>query len=106
MVVARRAASVLIWGAVLIAVTLVLRASRGDIDQAHVVLVYLLAVLGGSVSGGRILGLPIACPAFALIDFFFQLPYDRLTVRKALERATLVSLLLTAVVATRLLELV
>src|SRR5437879_7475724 len=77
MVVARRAASVLVWGAVLIAVTLVLRASRGDIDQAHVVLVYLLAVLGGSVSGGRVLGLTIACTAFVLIDFFFQLPYDR-----------------------------
>ena len=106
MVVARRAGSVLIWGAVLIAVTLVLRASRGDIDQAHVVLVYLLAVLGGSVSGGRVLGLTIACTAFVLIDFFFQLPYDRLTVSKTLDWVTLVSFLVTAVVATQLLELV
>src|SRR5260370_39127082 len=102
MVVARRAASVLIWGAVLIAVTLVLRASRADIGQAHVVLVYLLAVLGGSASGGRILGLTIPCTAFVLIDFFFQPPYDRLTVPKTRDWVSLVSSPVTAAIATPL----
>lgn len=101
-----RAVSVVIWTAVLIVVTVVLRLARGDTDQAHVVLAYLLVVLGGSVSGGRALGFTLACAAFLLIDFFFQLPYDNLTVNKALDWVILVSFLVTAVVATQLLELV
>ena len=102
----KRLVAVLLWSAVLVAVTLVLRATRGDTDQAHVVLAYLLVVLGGSVSGGRALGLTLACAAFLLIDFFFQLPYDRLAVAKALDWVILVSFLVTAIVATQLLELV
>jgi hypothetical protein len=31
----------------------VLVAVRGDLDQAHVTLIYLVMVLGGSASGGR-----------------------------------------------------
>ncbi|MFI5207847.1 MAG: ATP-binding protein [Gemmatimonadales bacterium] len=95
----------LVWGTVLVVVTLVLRLGRADIDQAHVVLAYLLVVLGGSVSGGRTLGLALACAAFLLIDFFFQLPFDRLTVGKPLDWVILISFLVTAVVATQLLAM-
>jgi two-component system sensor histidine kinase KdpD len=101
----RQAGPALLWGTVLIAVTLVLRAGRGDADQAHVVLAYLLVVLGGSVSGGRTLGLGLACTAFLLIDFFFQLPFDRLTVGKPLDWIILLSFLVTAIVATQLVTL-
>jgi two-component system sensor histidine kinase KdpD len=78
---------------------------RGDIEQAHVVLAYLLVVLGGSVSGGRTLGLVIACTSFLMIDFFFQVPFDRLTVGKPLDSVILLSFLVTAIVATQLLTL-
>jgi len=104
--ISARAVSVVIWTAVLIAVTVVLRANRSDTDQAHVVLAYLLVVLGGSVSGGRALGFSLAFAAFLLIDFFFQLPYDSLTVNKALDWVILVSFLVTAIVATQLLALI
>ena len=79
----KRAVSVLVWSAVLVVATVVLRATRGDTDQAHVVLAYLLVVLGGSVSSGRALGLTLAAAALLLINFFFQLPYDLLAHREA-----------------------
>lgn len=101
----RRLEPVLVWTAVLVAVTVVMRAARGDPDQAHVALAYLLVVLGGSMSGGRGLGLALACAAFLLLDFFFQLPYDRLTVGKPLDWIILLSFLVTAIVATQLLAL-
>lgn len=93
------------WTVVLGGVTLALRLLRGDIDQAHVVLPYLLVVLGGSVSGGRSLGLALACVSFLLIDFFFQFPYDLLTVAKPLDWVILSSFLVTSIVATQLLTL-
>jgi K+-sensing histidine kinase KdpD len=92
----------LVWTGVLVVVTVVLRAARGDPDQAHAVLTYLLVVLGGSVSGGRWLGVGLAGASFFLIDFFFQLPYDRLTVSKPLDLVILFSFLVTAIVATQL----
>ena len=101
----RRLEPALAWTAVLLAVTLVMRATRGDTDQAHVVLTYLLVVLGASISGGRGLGLALACAAFVLIDFFFQLPYDMVTVSKPLDWVILLSFLVTALVATQLLAL-
>ena len=102
----KRAVSVLVWSAMLVVATVVLRATRGDTDQAHVVLAYLLVVLGGSVSGGRALGLTLAAAALLLINFFFQLPYDLLAVNKALDWVILVSFMVTAIVATQLLALV
>ena len=99
----RRFWPVPVWTAVLIVVTLAMRALRGDADQAHVVLAYLLVVLGGSVSGGRNLGLMLAFAAFILIDLFFQLPYGEITVSKPLDWVILFSFLITSLVATQLL---
>src|SRR6202040_981024 len=51
-----RPGSWLFWSATLLAVTLALvsvRGDLGDLGQAHVTLIYLLVVLGGSASGGR-----------------------------------------------------
>ncbi|MGE5761179.1 MAG: ATP-binding protein [Gemmatimonadota bacterium] len=93
----------LLWSAMLVAVTIVMHATRAETDQAHVVLVYLLVVLGGSSSGGRGLGLALACAAFVLIDFFFQEPFDRFTVAKPLDWTILVSFIVTSLVATHLL---
>ncbi len=67
------------------------------------VLADLLVVLGGSVSGGRNLGLMLAFAAFILIDLFFQLPYGEITVSKPLDWVILFSFLITSLVATQLL---
>lgn len=104
MIAARRLESALVWSAILAGVTLVLHWSREDIDQAHVVLTYLLIVLGGAVSGGRQLGFALGVAAFLLIDFYFQLPYDQLTVGKPLDWVVLLSFLVTAVVVAQLLS--
>lgn len=89
--------------AALVAVTVVCRALRGTLDQAQVVLLYLLVVLGGSARGGRALGLTLAALCFGLIDYFFQAPFDTLAVGKGLDWVALLAFLTTAVVATNLL---
>ena len=42
-------------------VTVLLVQMRDGLDQVHVVLVYLLLILGASTSGGRLLAFPLAC---------------------------------------------
>jgi two-component system sensor histidine kinase KdpD len=99
----RRALPWIAWNVVLVAVTLMLLAFRGQFDQAHVTLVYLLLVLLGSASGGRGLGILLAFTCFLLIDYLFQTPYGTLSVDKGLDWLVLLTFLLTAVVATQLL---
>ena len=77
--------------------------ARGDIEQVHVVLVYLLIVLGASVMGGRPFGFVLAALAFGAIDYWFQLPYNEIAVAKPLDWLVLIAFLLTAVVTTQLL---
>ncbi|HYL05588.1 MAG TPA: DUF4118 domain-containing protein, partial [Thermoanaerobaculia bacterium] len=98
-----RPGSWLFWAATLIAVTVALVSVRGDLDQAHVTLIYMLVVLGGSASGGRALGFTLACACFLLIDYFLQTPYDTLSVDKPLDWLVLLAFLVTATVATQLL---
>jgi len=98
-----RPGSWLFWTATLVAVTVALVSVRGNIDQAHVALIYLLVVLGGSAGGGRALGFTLACACFLLIDYFLQTPYDTLSVDKPLDWLVLLAFLVTATVATQLL---
>jgi two-component system sensor histidine kinase KdpD len=98
-----RPGSWLFWAATLVAVTVALVWVRGDLDQAHVTLIYMLVVLGGSASGGRALGFSLACACFLLIDYFLQTPYDTLSVDKPLDWLVLLAFLVTATVATQLL---
>ncbi len=95
--------SAAVWSAVLVAVTIVFKETRGDPNTAHVILAYLLIVLGGSASGGRVVGFSLACISFLVIDFFFQVPYDHFSVDKPLDWVVLVAFLITAGVATQLL---
>ena len=73
----------LLWGGILASTTALLVLLRTDLDQSHAVLTLLLVVLGGSVAGGRMLGFALACASFALIDYFFQPPFDRLSINPA-----------------------
>jgi K+-sensing histidine kinase KdpD len=91
------------WLAALGLVTAALIRIRVNIDQVHVVLVYLLIVLGASVTGGRPLGFTLAALAFGAIDYWFQLPYDEIAVAKPLDWLVLIAFLVTAVVTTQLL---
>ncbi|HUK22309.1 MAG TPA: ATP-binding protein [Gemmatimonadales bacterium] len=95
------------WCVVFVIATIVLRWDREHVNQAHVVLVYLLLVLGGSVSGGRALGLTLTAAGLLVIDYYFQLPYDALTidVAKPLDALVLLAFLTTAFVTTALLSL-
>ncbi|HEX6535350.1 MAG TPA: ATP-binding protein [Gemmatimonadaceae bacterium] len=93
----------LFWTAALILVTAGMIVVRGALDQAHVALIYLLVVLGASASGGRGVGVVLACAGFALIDYFFQPPFATLTVGKRPDWLVLIAFLATATVATQLL---
>ncbi|PYP14169.1 MAG: hypothetical protein DMD52_14455 [Gemmatimonadetes bacterium] len=92
-----------VWVTVCVTATVVLRERRDGVDTVHAVLTYLLVILGGSVSGGRPLGLALTLAGFLLIDYFFQLPYDTLSVSKPLDWIVLLAFLTTAVVTTHLL---
>ncbi len=87
----------------MIAATAVMIQLRDRIDQVHVVLVYLLIILGASTGGGRLLAFPLAGVGFLLIDYYFQRPYGQISSDKPLDWLALVSYLLTAGVATHLL---
>lgn len=93
----------ILWTSLLALVTVLMIAMRDRIDQAHVILVYLLVVLGASASGGRIVGIPLACVGFLLIDLYFQPPYGKLADGKAVDFVALTAFLVTAFVATHLL---
>ena len=90
------------WAAGFVVVTAVLRAFRASVDTIPPVLIYLMMILGGSVAGGRPLGFTLMLVGFLSIDFFFQAPYDRLSVGKPLDWLVLVSFLTTAAVTTHL----
>lgn len=99
----RRSLGSVFWLLMLAATTAVLLWLRRDIEQSHVVLTLLLVVIGGSVAGGRALGFAMACMAFALIDYFFQAPFDQMSVSKPLDWVVLIAFLAIAGAATDLL---
>jgi len=81
------------WLAVLGVGTVAMYSVQARIDQAHVVLLYLLIVLGASASGGRALGLTVAVVAFILIDYLFQPPYNEFAIGKPLDWLVLLAFL-------------
>jgi two-component system sensor histidine kinase KdpD len=93
----------LVWMIVLAGGTVAMYSVQARIDQAHVVLLYLLIVLGASASGGRALGFTLAFLAFFLIDYLFQPPYNQFAIGKPLDWLVLIAFLTTAIVATQLL---
>jgi len=92
----------LLWGVIYVVATVVMRSAREETGDAHVALLYLLIVLGGSAAGGRALGFALACAGFLAIDYFFQLPYDRFSVAKPLDWSALLVFLATSAVTSEL----
>jgi two-component system, OmpR family, sensor histidine kinase KdpD len=99
----RRWTSALVWTALFLFATYVMAGVQGEITEAHVSLVYLLIILGGSSGGGRGLGFTLAALAFISIDFFFQPPYGRFEISKRPDWMVLIAFMAAALVATQLL---
>jgi two-component system sensor histidine kinase KdpD len=92
-----------VWIVILAGATAAMYSVQARIDQAHVVLLYLLIVLGASASGGRALGFTLAIVGFILIDYLFQPPFNEFAIGKPLDWLVLIAFLTTAIVATQLL---
>jgi two-component system sensor histidine kinase KdpD len=99
----RRSGRSLLWlGAFAIATGAMLTV-RASLDKAHVALVYLLVVLGGSAWGARALGVGLAITAFLAFNFLFVPPYHSFVVAEPLDWLVLATFLVTGLVATHLL---
>lgn len=93
----------LLWPLVLIGAAVLLFAMRGAVASEHIVLIFLLVVLGASAGGGRLLGVILATGAFIIFDWFFLPPYNTLVVRDPLDWLALIAFLATSLVAAQLL---
>ena len=87
----------------LVVATLGMLAFRGRLDKAHVALVYLLVVLGGSAAEGRRVGFALAIASFICFNLFFLPPYYTLTIADPLDWIVLATFLVTSMVAAELL---
>jgi two-component system sensor histidine kinase KdpD len=99
----RRWLSWVVWPLLLIVAARVLFSFRSEITSEHVVLVFLLIVLGASAGGGRLLGVALSFAAFLTFDWWFIPPYDTLVVRNPLDWIALIAFLATSLVAAQLL---
>jgi two-component system sensor histidine kinase KdpD len=84
--------------------TLAMWPFRDQLNEAHVVLVYLLVVLAGSAQGGRAVGLTLAVTCFVLFNFFLLPPYHTLSIEDPLDWWILLAFLITGGVAAELLH--
>jgi two-component system sensor histidine kinase KdpD len=91
------------WFGALVVVGAAMLAVRGRLDKAHVALIFLLVVLGGSSAGGRVLGMALAFGAFLAFNFFFLPPYLTFAIADPLDWLVLVTFLITSIVAAQLL---
>jgi len=87
----------------LLVATLLLLLLRERLDKAHVALVYLLVVLGGSAAGGRTLGIVLSGAAFVAFNFLFLPPYHTLVIADPFDWLVLIAFLVTGIVAAQLL---
>ena len=90
--------------AVLAAATLGMLLVRERLDKAHVALIYLLVVLGGSAAAGRLVGVSLGVSAFLLFNLLFLPPYYTLTLTDPLDWLVLLVFLVTSIVAAELLD--
>lgn len=92
------------WLFVLALVTAAMLPFRARAEKTHVVLAYLLLVLGGSSAGGRWLGGVLAGLGFLCVNYFFIPPYHTFTVADPLDWFVLAAFLVTGIVAAQLLS--
>jgi two-component system sensor histidine kinase KdpD len=100
---AARARVWVLWLLALAGAAATMMAVRARLDEAHVALVFLLVVLGGSAAAGRALGVTLAVTAFLVFNFLFLPPFHTLAVTDPLDWLVLVAFLVTGVTAAQLL---
>lgn len=93
----------LVWPALLLALTVAMYLSPPFLEKAHIALLFLLLVLGGSAAGGRTLGIALALGSFFLFNFFFIPPYHTFVIANPLDWLVLLVFLATGLVAAQLL---
>lgn len=94
----------LAWFAAAAATTALLRVLRGTLGEAHMVLAYLLVVLGASAREGRRVGFALAVFCFLCFNFFLIPPFHTLGVADPLDWLVLLAFLATSAVAAQLLH--
>jgi two-component system sensor histidine kinase KdpD len=92
------------WLGTLALATIAMWLLRHQLDKAHIALLFLIIVLGGSATGGRALGLSLAALAFFAFDGVALPPYGTLAITNPLDWLVLLSFLVTSLVATHLLD--
>jgi len=92
----------LIWVLVLGLVTGLLWWFQGSLDRAHLALAYLLVVLAGSATGGRLVGIILSLVCFLAFNFFLIPPFYTLGIHERLDWWVLLAFLVTGMVAAEL----
>lgn len=91
------------WLSALVVAAGLMLVVRARLDKAHVAMIFLLVVLGGSAAGGRALGISLALLAFLAFNFLFLPPYLTLDIHDPLDWLVLLAFLATGIVAAQLL---
>ena len=99
----RLARTWLMWPAVLLALTVAMLLAPPFLEKAHIALLFLLVVLGGSAAGGRTLGIALSLGSFFLFNFFFLPPHHTFVIANPLDWLVLLVFLATGIVAAQLL---
>ena len=92
-----------LWLLALLLLAAAMLTVRERLDKAHIALLFLLVVLGGSAAGGRALGLTLALSAFLVFNVFFLPPLHTLVVHDPRDWLILLVFLATGAVAAQLL---
>jgi two-component system sensor histidine kinase KdpD len=97
------AASLARWFGIVAAATAGLWWFRAELDKAHMGMLFLLIVLGGSARHGRRFGFMLAISCFLCFNFFLLPPYHTFVVANPLDWLVLLTFLITSGVAAQLL---
>jgi two-component system sensor histidine kinase KdpD len=93
-----------LWLFILAAVTAALFPFRARLNEADVVLAYLVVIIAASARRGRPIGLVLAVLAFLCFDWFFLPPFGTFSVALSHDWIVLLAFLGTGVIVTQLFE--
>jgi two-component system sensor histidine kinase KdpD len=97
------APSLVRWFGIVAVTTAALWWFRAELDKAHMGMIFLLIVLGGSARHGRRFGFMLAISCFLCFNFFLLPPYHTFIVANPLDWLVLLTFLITSGVAAQLL---
>jgi two-component system, OmpR family, sensor histidine kinase KdpD len=95
---------VALWIALAALLTLALWLVRDEVEKSHTALAFLVLVLAGSATDGRIVGLVLSVVCFLAFNFFLLPPFYTFRIAQPIDWAVLAAFLVTAGVAAELLH--